>query len=97
MLALEIIEQLPESQNKIYETEVTLMVTATGPGTISYQWMKDEEKITGHNLPNCSGFATPSLHLSYFSPEHDGQYVCIIKNEYCTLKSLPGQLKGKFE
>ena len=97
MLALEIIEQLPESQNKIYEDEVTLTVTATGPGTLSYQWMKDEERITDHNLPKCSGFTTPNLCLKCFSPEHEGQYMCIVSNEYCTVQSQPGQLKGKFE
>ena len=91
---MEIIEQHPENQNKIYENEVILTVSATGPGTISYQWMKDGEEITSNNVPNCSGFNTSHLHFNYFSPEHDGKYMCIVSNEYCTLKSRPGQLQG---
>ena len=93
-LALEIIEQHPESQNKIYENEVTLTVSAAGPGTVSYQWIRDGEEITDRNLPNCSGFTTPNLHFDHFSPEHVGQYMCIVSNEYCALKSQSGKLNG---
>ena len=81
----------PEDQDAIYENEVALTVSASGPDTLSYQWMKDRDSIISDDY---IGVDTHILQITSFSPEHDGQYVCIVSNEYCSLTSKPGHLKG---
>ena len=66
-------------------------VSATGPGILSYKWMKDEKAIADNNV---SGVNDPVLCINHFSQEHDGEYTCEVSSGYCTLTSNPVQLKG---
>ena len=71
------------------------MVSATGPGKLSYHWIKDEEAITNDSLLNFVGFNTTTLCITSFSPEHEGSYKCVVKNEYDLLESNTADLKGE--
>ena len=81
----------PEDHNTIYENEVAFSVSASGPGILSYQWMKDGEAIIGDGY---IGANLPTLHISNFTMEHEGQYVCVVSRQNCSLMSKPGNLKG---
>ena len=82
----------PLNINEIYGRSVTMCTSATGPGTLSYLWIKDEKKIVGDT---CLGVNTSTMQITCFTSEHDGQYTCIVCNEHCTLESCPGKLQGK--
>lgn len=84
----------PETQNKLYGNEVTFFATATGLGSLSYQWIKDGEVITDDILPHCTGSNTTTLHVSCLSAQHDGYYSCIVSNGDHQLESNPAQLQG---
>ena len=89
-LALTIKTQ-PESQTKVYGRNITLSMSATGPGILSYKWMKNGYAIEDNNV---TGINDPVLYINNFSKEHDGEYTCVVSNEHCTLMSNPGRLKG---
>lgn len=91
---LEIIEQ-PQSQKELYENKVVMVVgVAAGPNTLSYQWMKDGDVITDTTLPGTTGTNTSTLQINCLSPEHNGQYRCVISCEGCMLQSETATLKG---
>ena len=72
------------------------MVTASGPGTLSYQWIKDGDDITDTTLPDTTGTNTPTLQINCLSPKHDGKYMCVISyGEECMLESEVATLKGE--
>lgn len=73
------------------------MISATGPGTLSYYWMKDGEAITDNHPLNFSGFNTSTLSIASFSPENEGSYTCVVKNEFDLLESSTANLKGEIE
>lgn len=85
------IRSQPLSINEIYGRSVTMCISAAGPGTLVYLWMKEETEIVDDAY---SGVNTPTLHIPCFTSEHNGQYTCIVSNEHCTLKSSPGKLQG---
>ena len=90
---IKIIEQ-PQSQCKIRGDLVTLSMSVTGPGTLSYQWVKDGEAITSDKYPNCTGVSTPELQVSSFSSKHVGNYKCQVSNEYENKDSSHAELTG---
>lgn len=69
-------------------------VSATGAGTISYQWMKDEEAINCGEPSTYAGIRTDTLCISSFSPEHKGQYCCTISNDDSIIISDVASLQG---
>ena len=83
----------PQSQHKVFGTEVTFSVSATGAGAISYQWMKDG---TGIELKSNNGIhmKASTLHISPFSKEHEGNYMCMVKNEDSELQTRIANLRG---
>ena len=88
----------PQPQCKIYGDEVIFSVAAIGAGTLVYQWMKDEEVVLGDKLHSYHGEDTPTLCITPFSPEHEGTYKCVIKNEHNDiLHSSPANLKGELK
>ena len=91
MLSALAIRSQPLSINEIYGRSVTMCISATGPGTLVYLWMKDEKEIVDDAY---SGVNTPTLQIPCLISEHNGQYICIVSNEHCMLKSSPGQLQG---
>ena len=91
---LEIIEQ-PKSQKELYENKVVMVVVvAAGPNTLSYHWMKDGDIITDTMLPSTTGTNAGTLRINCLSPEHNGQYRCVISCEGCTLQSETATLRG---
>ena len=75
--------------------EVKLMVNASGLGNLSYQWMKDGEDIDQVKYPNCSGIDTATLTIAPFTPEYEGDYSCLIKDESGqNIESGPFKVKG---
>ena len=87
----------PQMQCKVYGDEVIFNVAATGAGTLHYQWMKDKGIISGHKLHSYDGADTPTLHITSFSPEHEGTYMCVVKNEHSDiLHSFAADLKGEW-
>ena len=85
------IVQHPQSQGKIEGDEVSFSVSAEGPGTLFYQWMKDGEAITDKTF---SGMDTDALHISFFSNKHKGSYKCKVINEVGSTETEPAVLSG---
>ena len=88
------LHQHPQTQCKVYGDEVALTVSATGAGTISYQWMKDEEAIEHDQHPIYTGTNTNMLLIGSFSAEYIGQYWCKVSNEDSILYSNTADLQG---
>ena len=84
----------PQSQCKVHGDHVTLSVSVTGPGTLSYQWVKDGESITSDKYSNCTGLSTSELQISSFSSEYVGIYKCRVSNEYDAKDSNNAELTG---
>ena len=58
--------------------------------------MKDGTPVSNNALPNYAGANTSTLHITSFSPEHDGLYMCKVSNNYCSLSSDAAKLCGRF-
>ena len=71
--------QAPESI--LYGTSVKIYIKATGPGILSYQWIKDKEPITGKKVHGCSGMKTDTLVIESLQPEHCGEYSCKVSSQ----------------
>ena len=84
----------PKDQYKTYGSEVVFSVSASGAGTISYQWIKDEMDIVDNLGPEYIGIDTPNLIINWLSQQHVGQYSCRISNEDGCKISSPAQLRG---
>lgn len=87
----------PENKTVVFGQEVTVVISATGPGTLSYNWMKDGEAITDDHPLNFLGFNTSTLGIASFSQENEGSYMCVVKNEFDSLESNAANLKGEME
>lgn len=87
------LHEQPQPQHKIYGTEVIFTVSAAGAGPISYQWMKDGTAI---ELKSNNGFQVKdsTLLIFPFAKEHEGNYMCIVKNEDRELKTRTATLRG---
>ena len=75
------ITKQPQTLLKFDSNGATVGVCATGPGTLSYTWMKDGEAITSAKYPYCSGIDTDTLTISPFTAAYDGNYHCVIGND----------------
>ena len=84
----------PISQTKYCKQGTVLTVRASGPGTISYQWLKDNMTLTDNTLPNCTGARSDSLRFISLLPEHTGSYKCRVSNNGQGVESKPAELKG---
>ena len=62
-----------------YHENVMLSVHATSAGarSLCYKWERNGEDIAH---PKCSGVNTSTLFIEYFSPEHEGEYTCIVSD-----------------
>ena len=77
--------QAPESI--LYGTSVNICIKASGPGILSYQWVKDENFITNEQLCGFSGMKTDTIVIESLKPEHCGEYSCIISSQDGRFKS----------
>ena len=84
----------PQTQCKIYDEAVLFTVSATGAGTISYQWMKDKEIIKCDGPSTYAGVSTDILCINTFSPAHKGEYCCKISNDDSSIISDVASLQG---
>lgn len=66
-------------------SNVTLQVTATGGGSLSYQWMKDGIALT--NGGRFSGVQTPALNINPARLEDQGNYTVSVRNDVSSLTS----------
>lgn len=66
----------PISQNPVEGTQMVLTVTATGPGTLSYQWQLNQQ-----NLPGANG---NTLTLGAIRPGANGKYRVLVSSQYGT-------------
>ena len=73
------IKKQPKSNMNIeYHGVVTLSVCATGTKQLCYKWKRNGQDITN---PKCSGVDTCKLSIDHFSPEHEGEYTCIVSDD----------------
>ena len=80
----------PESNTNIKcHDNVTLSVSATGAKPLYYKWRRNGKDITH---PKCSGIDTPTLFISYFSPENQGDYTCIVSDDQEAIESVSAKL-----
>ena len=77
------------------DEEVNFTVSAVGSKPLTYQWMKDGKFISDDK--EFSGTHSPTLHIHFFLPEHEGQYNCVVSNRIGRVESnvatltLPGR------
>ncbi|MCX6951194.1 MAG: immunoglobulin domain-containing protein, partial [Verrucomicrobia bacterium] len=71
-VALPTISTQPRSQSIAVGSPATFTVVATGPGTLSYQWRKNNAAIVGAT--------TPSLTLVAVSPDDAASYTVVVTN-----------------
>ena len=89
------IEEQPQTWDDDKEN-VRLTVDATGLGTLSYKWLKDGEDINTIEYPNCCGIDTPTLTITPFTSEYEGNYSCLVKDQAGqNIESNPITVKGK--
>jgi len=72
------ITQHPPSQTVLPGSTVQLTVSATGEGTLSYQWFKDEALL--NNGGNISGVTTNMLQITNVQAADEGDYYCVVSN-----------------
>ena len=84
----------PCGQTKHCKQRTVLTVRASGVGTLSYQWIKDEEPITDATLPNCTGAKSDSLRFTRLLPQHSGSYRCRVSCGKLSVESKPAELEG---
>lgn len=91
-----LITKQPENKLEVYGQEVILSVSATGPETINYQWLRSDMFGTFYTCSS-AGSQTSSLYFESFSCEDVGRYKCIISNDLETevLTSSEVSLTGK--
>lgn len=74
-----VITEQPQAPESIpYGMRATACVKATGPGILSYQWLKDEKSITEEY---CSGMKTDTIIIESLQAEHCGEYSCIVRSQ----------------
>lgn len=85
----------PCDKKKHCQQGTVLTVRARGPGTLSYQWSKDEIPISDGALFKCSGATSDSLHFTSLLPEHSGSYKCKVSSNGHSVESMPAEVKSK--
>lgn len=89
----------PSSQTKTFGENVTFTIVFSGKGTLSYQWYKDDDKITMDSHPYCtcevtteSQETTSTLEIKDVLTEYEGVYLCVVSNEAGIAESDRAQL-----
>ena len=81
----QIIEQPQEELIAKCGESVTLHVSAVGSGQLSYEWKKDQQKITDRY--HYDGIDTTALTITSFSDKYQGDYLCVAKNNDAVIES----------
>ena len=86
---LQILEH-PKSMTYNYHTQVSLSVSAIGPGPLSYKWKKDGVDIYDQDS---TGVNESTLIIRSFSLKHEGMYTCKIKYNEKSVESNPANVQ----
>ena len=86
---LQILEH-PKSAICEDKTQVSLNVSAVGPGPLSYRWQRHGADI---DEEVCTGVDEPTLTIPYFSLKDEGQYLCEVKSNDESVESDPSKLE----
>lgn len=91
-----ILREQPQSLHGVFGTDIEFRVSASGPGSISFQWMKDENNIILKDDKLSSDIQNnfSILTVYSFTIEDVGEYKCVVKNEDFTLTSNIATLTG---
>ena len=89
-----LLHEHPQTQCKIFGEEALFAVSATGAGTISYQWIKDNEAIKSDGTTTYAGISTDTLCINSFTSEHKGEYCCKVSNDDSSIISDVASLQG---
>ncbi len=73
-----------------YHAQVSLTVSAIGPGTLAYQWKRDGANIDDKD---CTGVDEATLTIRSFSPKHRGHYSCDVNLNGNSIDSDPAKLE----
>ena len=57
---------------------MTLEITASGKGTLSYQWKKDGVDVITDDF---QGATSRKLEITAVDIQHEGLYTCVVSNE----------------
>jgi hypothetical protein len=85
-----VIQVQPLSESVVVGSNAQFQVTATGNGTLSYQWQFNGANLL--NLGGISGVQTPMLTVSNLVNADAGSYQVLISNPYGTLVSTTAVL-----
>jgi subtilisin-like proprotein convertase family protein/Cu/Zn superoxide dismutase len=85
--------QHPSAQNVCSNATASFHVTASGPGTITYQWQKNGENLS--NGGHYSGATTTNLTVSSADSNDLGDYSCVVSNAGGSVSSSEAALTLK--
>ena len=88
--ATEITQQPVSQEDIVAGTDVTFSVEATGAGTLTYQWRKDETPLADGG--NISGATTSELTITAVSNADAGAYDCVVTGDCGDVTSEDGVL-----
>ena len=78
-----------------YGKYVTLTVSAKGSSHLSYKWRKDGRLIPGDKPTPFIGAKSPTLFIQEYTPNHAGNYECLVSSEIDNVKTPAIKLRGK--
>jgi len=84
------ITQQPQTQDRCPDDTVIFTVQASGSGTLSYQWQKDQTNQPRVNLTDggrVSGATTPTLTISEVEYSDVARYRCVVTDDECSRAS----------
>ena len=84
----------PENVEKKYGKQVNLTVCAKGSSHLSYQWKKDGKLIPSDRPTPFSGANSPTLFIQSYTPNHAGNYECVVSSQIDHVKSPAIKLRG---
>jgi len=83
----------PSAQNVCPGATANFTVTATGPGTLTYQWQKNQSNLS--NSGHYSGVTTATLTVSNCDANDAANYRCVVSNAYGSTNSNEAALTLK--
>ena len=84
----------PENVEMKYGKHVSLTVYAKGSSHLSFQWKKDGRLLPSDKPTPFSGANSPTLFIQSYTPNHAGNYECVIRSQSDHVKSPAIKLRG---
>ena len=82
----------PKSIVSDHHTQVSLSVSAIGPGPLAYKWKKDGVDIIDQES-HCTGASKPTITISSLQCNHEGNYMCEIKYNQKSVRSNSAKIE----